>query len=124
MSGTGFLLKRWLVSVPWASGVTTTGVELATTRGKALANAWRCDAFSGSTFGAFLRHARCRRDTTTPPRYGDEITVNGKPAFFIESNRQYVRFCYPGADHVLNAHPYDVLPVSYRPDTYRDRVKS
>lgn len=116
-----FLLKRWLVSVTWASGATTTATELAPTRGKALANAWACDAFCGSTFGEFLRFARCRRDTHTPPRYGDPITVDGRPAFFIENNRQYVRFAYPGQSHVMNAHPYDVLPVEYRPDTYRDR---
>lgn len=115
----GFSLKRWAITVTWASGGTTTGYEIAPTRGKALARAWACDAFSGSTFGEFLRFARCRRDRHNPPRYGDPITVLGQPAFFIENNRQYVRFAYPDDEHVSSAHPYDVLPVEYRPDTYR-----
>jgi hypothetical protein len=114
-----FRLKRWAITVTWASGETTTGHELAPTRGKAMARAWACDAFSGSTFGEFLRFARCRRDDYTPPRFGDPITVCGRPAFFVGNNRQYVHFAYPGADHTMVAHPYDVLPVEYRPGTYR-----
>jgi hypothetical protein len=86
-----------------------------------MADAWRSDAFSGSTFGEFLKFARCRRDPYTPARYGDAIFINGDPAFFISNNRQYVQFAYPGAEHPLSAHPYDVLPVEYRPDNYRDR---
>ena len=116
----GFCLRRWAVTVTWASGATTTGYELAPTRGKALARAWACDAFSGSSFGEFLRFARCRLDGHRPPRFGDPITVDGKSAFFVENDRQYVHFAYPGADHTMAAHPYDVLPVEYRPDTYRD----
>ena len=117
----GFMLKRWEISVTWASGAVSTDEEVAPTRGKALARAWACDAFSGTTFGEFLRFARCRRSRYTPPRYGDPITVEGRPAFFIDNNRQYVRFAYPGAEHTMVAHPYDVLPVEYRPDTYRGR---
>jgi hypothetical protein len=106
------MLKRWIVSVAGYGE----GVQLAPSRGRALADAWRCDAFSNQPFGYFLKHARCRKDRVTPPRYGDPIQVLGKPAFFVDNNRQYVQFAYPGGDHVLNAHPYDVLPVEYRPD--------
>lgn len=115
----GFLMKRWSVSVTWASGSVTTETVVAPTRGKAMADSWRCDAFSGSTLAEFLRFTRCRRDTYTPPRWGDPITVEGKPAFFLGNNRQYVQFVYPGGTFALSAHPYDVLPVEYRPDTYR-----
>jgi hypothetical protein len=116
-----FLVKRWEVSVLWSSGTITRGNCIASTRGKALADTWRSDAFSGSTFGEFLRFASCRRDPVAPPRWGDPITVLNKPAFFLGNNRQYVQFVYADATVTLNAHPYDVLPVEYRPDTYRDR---
>lgn len=116
MTAADFIVKRWRVSV---SGYGE-GSYVASTRGRAMADAWRCDAFSGSTFGEFLKFARCRRDRITPPRWGDEITVLGKPAYFIGENGQYVEFVYPGKDVVLNAHPYDVLPVEYRPRAYQE----
>jgi hypothetical protein len=115
----GFMLKRWTVSVQWASGATTTSTVIASTRGKALANTWRCDAFSGSTFAEFLRCVTCRRDRHEPPRWGDPITVEGRPAFYVEGDTQYVRIVYPGKDCVLCAHPLDVLPEGYRPSAYR-----
>jgi hypothetical protein len=115
----GLVVKRWLVDVRgYGFGGTP---YLAKTRGRALADAWRCGAFDGLTFGEFLRIARCRRDPITPPRFGDPITVSGKPAFFLDSNPQYVQFAWADSDVVLNSHPYDVLPVEYRPWTYRDR---
>lgn len=113
----GFAIKRWCVAV---EGYGNAHYELAS-RGKALAHAWACDAFGHLRFGDFLKIARCWRVHDLPERWGDRITVGGRPAFFIENNRQYVRFAYPGSDHVSNAHPYDVLPVEYRPNTYRDR---
>lgn len=119
-----FLLRRWEVSVRWASGAVSSEIIVAPTRGKAMADAWRCDAFDGSTFGEFLKFARCRRDRYTPPRYGDPLTVLGKPAFFIESNQQYVRFAYAGGDTVFNAHPYDVEPEHYRPAAYRSATQA
>ncbi len=112
----GFEIKRWRVEV---SGYGTAHYEQPS-RGMALSHAWACDAFGHLTFGDFLKIARCRRETDLPARWGDPITVGGKPAFFVENNRQYVRFAYPGSKHVSNAHPYEVLPVEYRPDTYRD----
>ena len=113
----GFIAKRWMVTVPGYGSAPYT----AMTRGRAFANAWRSDVFEGVSFAEFLKVARCRRDPITPPRWGDQITVNGKPAFFLGNNCQYVQLVYPGRDVVLNAHPYDVLPVEYRPDNYRDR---
>jgi len=112
-----FLIKRWCVSVDGYG----TGYYEAASRGKALANAWSCDAFNNVTFGQFMRMARCTREINLPPRWGDRIVVGGKDAFFVENNRQYVRFAYPDQTVVSNAHPYDVMPVEYRPDTYRDR---
>lgn len=114
-----FLLKRWIVSVRWASGAVTSETVIASTRGKAMVDAWRCDAFCGSTFGEFLRFSSCRRDHLSPARWGDPITVQGKPAHFLYSDRQYVHFVYADEDRTLCAHPFDVLPVEYRPDTYR-----
>lgn len=111
----GFRLRRWEVTV---NGYDSS-VSLATTRGKALADAWRCDAFNGVTFGEFLKFARCHLSKYKPERFGDPITVCGKPAFFVGNNRQYVQIAYPGGEFPLSAHPYDVEPEEYRPDTYR-----
>lgn len=111
----GFVVKSWEVTVPGYGS----GRYIAKTRGKALADAWRCDAFCGSTFGEFIRHARCRRYPVDHPSFGDPITVGGKPAFYLDSNGQYVQFVYPGGDVVLNSHPFDVEPERYRPSAYR-----
>lgn len=113
-----FLLKRWTVTVWWASGATTSDEVVAPSRGKALADAWRSDAFNGCTFGEFLKFSRCRR-APEPAWWGAPITVLGKPAFFLDYNKQYVRFAYPGAEFAMNAHPYDVLPIERRPEAYR-----
>lgn len=51
-----FVLKRYEITVGhWGKNI-----YLAKTRGKALADAWRSDAFNGYTFGEFLKMARCR----------------------------------------------------------------
>jgi len=112
-----FIIKRWCVAV---SGYGT-GRYDAASRGKAIADAWRCDAFGHLRFGEFLKIVHCWRDHDVPARWGDPIVVGGKPAFFLENNSQYVRFTYPDSAIVSNAHPYDVLPVQYRPDNYRGR---
>lgn len=114
MSG-GFLIKRFVVSV----GEYGSATYEAATRGKALAMAWRSALFEGWTFKDFLRKTHAWRAHDLPERFGDPITVDGRPAFFIEMNRQYVRFVRPYETNVFNAHPYDVEPVEYRPDTYR-----
>lgn len=119
----GLLLKNWTVSVLWSSGTTTSGDIVDASRGKALAAAWRSDAFNGSTFGEFLKFARCRR-AADPAWWGKPITVEGKPAFYLGHNRQYVQIGYPGDAFALNAHPYDVLPLECRPEGYRDRLNA
>lgn len=108
-----FILRRYEVTVGhWGSDI-----FLATTRGKALADAWRSDAFEGYTFGEFLKMARCSLTDFQP--VPDEITVSGKPAHGLGHNGQYVQFVWPGGTFVLNSHPLDVLPESYRPRAYR-----
>jgi hypothetical protein len=108
-----FRLRRFEVSIMgWGSGI-----YLATTRGKALADAWRCDAFSGYTFGEFLKIAVCRlTDYQVEPV---EITVSGRRAFYITHDSQYVTFVRPGGEFTLVAHPFDVLPEQFRPRAYR-----
>ena len=108
----GFRLRRWSVSVDGYGEAT----ELATTRGKALASVWRND-IEGYSFGEFLKRARCRLSSYQPKP--EPITVLGKPAFYIDHNRQYVQFAWPDGEFVLNAHPYDVEPQSFRPEAYR-----
>lgn len=112
---TGFTLKRWEVTV---AGYGCAPIEAAS-RGKAIARAWRSDAFNAIKFGDFLRMVSCRRDDNEPLDWGDPITVDGRPAFFVEATRSTVRFVHPGSDTILSAHPYDVLPVEYRPEQYR-----
>lgn len=108
-----FILRRYEVTVGhWGSGI-----YLAATRGKALADAWRSDAFEGYTFGEFLKMARCRLTDYQP--VPDEITVLGKRALGLGHNGQYVQFVWPGKEVVLNSHPLDVLPESARPKAYR-----
>lgn len=117
----GFIVKRWKVAVRWARGGSTTGLYIAATRGKALADAWRSDVFNGVSFGEFLKFSSCWRDHSADPLYGQEIVVGGKPAFFISRDPQYVQFVRPGSDVVMNSHPYDVEPEHMRPSTYRAR---
>ncbi len=112
--GKDFVLRRYEITVTgWGSGI-----YLAKTRGKAMADAWRSDAFLGYTFAEFLRMARCRLTAYQP--VPDEITVSGKRALGLGHNGQYVQFVYPEKDVVLNAHPLDVLPDIYRPRAYRE----
>lgn len=109
----GFILRRFEVRVHRYGS----GIYLAPTRGKALAQAWRSDAFDGFSFGDFLKIARCR--LTEHQVKPVPITVLGEPAFKVDHDSQYVQFVYPGGEFVLNAHPLDVLPPSARPRAYR-----
>jgi hypothetical protein len=110
-----FVVKSWDVFV---DGYGPGYGFIAKTRGKALAGAWRCDAFNAITFGQFLKIAQCRRGQDRPD-FGRPITANGRPAFFVGSNRQYVQFVWPDGDVVFNSHPFDVEPNEVRPSTYR-----
>lgn len=114
-------LKRWDVSVRWSSGAITTEVITARSRGAALAEAWRSDAFSGSTFGEFIKFARARR-APEPASWGEPCTVNGKPAFYLGCDGQYVHLCLADQKHVSFAHPSEVLPQHFRPRHYRTDI--
>lgn len=107
-------LKQWTVHVAGYGY----GTYTAKSRGAALADAWRSDAFCDYTFGRFLKIARAYRESE-PKWWGAEITVEGKPAFYLGHNRAYVNFVYPDGKFQLCAHPYDVLPEIYRPECYR-----
>jgi hypothetical protein len=113
-----FRMKRWSVTVQGYGE----GSYVAASRGKAIAQAWRCDAFGHLTFGQFLKIARCVSDPHIPEHFGAPITIEGKPAFFIDRNRAYVHFAYAQEERVLCAHPYDVLPIEFRPEAYRNRI--
>ena len=93
----------------------------ARSRGVALADTWRCDAFGHMTFKEFLKFARAR--VCKPgPRFGEPITVSDKPGNIVSVNRQYIRFVYSGSDTIYNTHPLDVLPVEARRGTpYHDQ---
>lgn len=115
MSNPDFTLKQWNVSVEgWGIGKIVTA-----TRGKALANAWGCDAFSGITFAQFLKIARCVRAEVIDDDFGHPITVDGKPAFFISKDRAQVSVAFPRNDGIFSSHPTDVLPERFRPDAYQ-----
>lgn len=113
-----FVLKVYRLSVDGHGEWPYYARSRASAIGKAYHD-WRSLRDEGD-FKTFLRIVRCRTDGATfPSRFGDPITVNGRPAFFVENNRQYVRLVWPGGDHVSNAHPLEVKPIEYRPDTYR-----
>lgn len=94
----------------------------APTRGKALAKAWGLysNYDDSCRFGDFLKIAKAY-GAVGSPQFGDPIIVAGKPAFFVSNDPPYVQFVRPDCDVIMNSHPYDVLPVEYRPSTYRDR---
>lgn len=91
----------------------------AATRGKALAEAWRSDAFSTISFKDFLKIASCFKAMFVHECFAAPITVGGKPAFFVERSRSYVRAAEAGSDVIGNYHPSEVLPESFRPERYR-----
>jgi hypothetical protein len=86
------------------------GVEriLASSRGKALAKAWRCDAFGPIAFGDFMKIAAAHRALLVPADFGEQILVQGRPAFRAGTHGPYVSFVWPFTETVLNAHPSDV----------------
>lgn len=112
----GFLLKAYRVTVEGFPGY----LYYTTTYGRALAEAWRsyC-SYREVSYREFLRIARGWREDPMRPDFGLPITVGGKPAFFVDSNNQYVQFTRPGCTDYFNAHPFDVEPEHMRPWTYR-----
>jgi hypothetical protein len=99
-----FLLKSWDVTV---EGYGTERV-VASSRGKALAKAWRCDAFGRLTFGDFLKIATAFKALLVPADFGEPILVQGRPAFRVGKYGNYVSFVWPDQENVLHSHPSDV----------------
>jgi|GEM_PF-1584479 len=107
------IVKPFDVTVTGYSGVECI---FARSRGQALAKSWRCDAFGNVSFGAFLKMARAVQGEAGD-RFGEAMTVSGRPAFYISHNRQYIQFVLPDSDVVLNTHPLDVEPPEARRGT-------
>lgn len=99
----GMRVKPWAVTVLDYGTATYYG----SSRGKVIADAWRCDAFYHLSFKDFLRIVRCRREEPAE-RYGEHFTISGRPARYISHNGQYVQFVWDGEDTVLNTHPLDI----------------
>ena len=68
------------------------------------------------SFAEFIRRARAYTSSATA-RFGEAITVSGKPAYYVGHNSQYIRFVYANADVVFNTHPLDVEPPEARRGT-------
>lgn len=109
----GVVIRPYEVSVRGYSGYSPI---YAATRGKALAKAWRCDAFNNLSFGEFLKVARAKA-REPGERFGEPITVCGKPAFLISWDTQYIQFVRTYSDQILNSHPLDVEPPEARRGT-------
>ena len=117
-----FKIKMWRVACEGFSA----HLYYATSRGKALRDAWwdYCN-YRPVSFKEFLRIARSWREWPVDgDAFGQPITVNDKPAFFVTRNNQYVRFAWPDSDEIGNIHPYEVLPEHMRPWTYREPAAS
>jgi hypothetical protein len=109
------IIRPYIVSVSGFGELTW----FARSRGKALAEAWRsfCSYRDDVGFGDFLKMARCIGVGPKAERFGEEITVGGKSAYWVSCDRQYIQFVRPGSDQILNSHPLDVLPVEARRGT-------
>lgn len=111
----GFILRSWRVSVVGFDS----HIYHARSRGMALSRAfsdfrsYRDDV----GFKDFLRMARAWAEREPNPRFGEPITVGGKPAFWVDCNRAYIQFVLPGCDVIMNSHPYDVEPPEARRGT-------
>ena len=108
-----FKLRRWFLDIDGYGE----GYCLATTRGKALSQTWQSDPFSHLTFSQFLKIAKCRLAVKQPEP--EPILVSGELVWGLGHNGQYVKLVRPNDDRVLNSHPLDVEPESYRPERYR-----
>jgi hypothetical protein len=107
--GGGFMLKSWDVTV---HGYGTERI-VAASRGKALASAWRCDAFNRLTFGDFLKIAEAWKALLVPADFGEPIMVQARPAFRVGKHGSYVRFVWPFTETVLVSHPSDVSAAAH-----------
>lgn len=116
LAAEGFMLKAFSVSIEGFPPYR----YYAASRGHALRDSWNAYcSYRPISFKEFLTIARCRREDPINDRFGQPISVGGKPAFFVSLNNQYVQFSRPGGTEYFNAHPYDVEPEEFRPWTYR-----
>lgn len=111
----GFILKAYDVRVQGFPNF----VIHAASRGKAFARAFDlyCAYNDCATFKMFLKLARVTRHTGPAGRFGEPITVGGKPAFYVSHNPQYIEFVRPDSDVIMSSHPYDVEPPEARRGT-------
>lgn len=114
------ILKPFLVKPEGFQGYT----YYARSRGQALSRAWNAYCcYRAISFKEFLRIAKCEPGQSRD-RFGERITVQGRPAYWVDCNRQYIQFAYPDSDQILNSHPYDVEPPEARRGTpYYDPSK-
>lgn len=114
MADPDFLIKPFGVSVSGYPEYTF----FARSRGKALSKAWdsyRCGR--DISFMDFLRIAKARRVDPPHERFGERITVGGRPAFLVSWNSQYMQFVQPCDDTIYHTHPLDVEPPEARRGT-------
>ncbi len=117
----GMRIRPWSLTVRGYPGF---GVYFAASRGKAIADAWRCDAFDNVSFGNFLSIVTCRQAEPSD-RFGERFTISGRPARYVSHNRQYVQFTWDGEETVLNTHPLDIdQPESRRGTPYYQQAVS
>lgn len=109
----GLIVRPWIVAVSGYGEHT----YYTRSRGKALSQAWQCDAFMDRSFGDFLKITNAYAGLGDPERFGEQIEVGGQPAFFISCNRQYIQFVRPNSDVILDTHPLDVEPPEARRGT-------
>lgn len=114
--------RLWDVSVSdFFRGGTQSSQVTAPTRGKALAKAWACDAFEGTTFKRFLQHARCRQ-AELPAWWCQPIALDSgrgpEQVFYLGLCGSRVRICRANGAESM-AHPTDIHPEYMRPAAYR-----
>lgn len=89
----------------------------AKSRGQALSRTFNLlKQCSNISYRDFLGIVSCRKSAPYE-RFGSLITVEGRKAFYVSHNRQYVEFVYPNSDVILSSHPLDVLPIEARAGT-------
>jgi len=111
----GLVVRGYRVELPhWPACF-----QVARSRGQAIAATWRDFAccYDGTSFKDFLKLRPRAYRQDLGGRFGEPLTVCGKPAFYVSHNAQYIQFVRPGSDVVLNAHPFDVEPPEARRGT-------
>lgn len=109
----GLIVKPFIVEVRGFSEQT----YYTRSRGAALARAWNEYAeCRDCTFGEFLKISKAYSGVGSD-RFGEQMTICGKPAFYIGHNCQYIQFVRPDSDVIMNSHPLDVEPPEARRGT-------